>query len=484
MPSLTDVHQRLDRDRDAALRRLFELLRIPSVSADPAYAAPVREAASWLVSDLASIGFDVTRHETPGHPMVVGHHPGPAPDRPCVLYYGHYDVQPPDPVDQWATPPFEPQLIDVKGRKRIVGRGSSDDKGQLMTFVEAFRAWKAVHGTLPFRITVLLEGEEESGSRSLEPFLRAHRDELRADVGIVCDTSMWDERTPAITCMLRGLVYVEVTLHGPSHDLHSGAYGGAVVNPINALARVLAALHDGEGRVQIPGFYDEVRELSPQEAAAWKGLGFDEASFLSGAGLKTSMGERGRSVLERIWSRPTCDVNGIWGGYTGGGAKTVIPASASAKLSCRLVHAQDPARVFESLVRFFEERTPPGCRWQITQHSGAPAISVPTDSPWFQSARAGLEDVFGRPPVLIGSGGSIPVVGSLRTILGFDSLLVGFALDDDRIHSPNEKYELASFERGMKAHAAIMARIAERGAGQGSQPRSRSTRAPTPTAPR
>ena len=310
------------------------------------------------------------------------------------------------------------------------------------------------------KVTVLLEGEEESGSPSLDPFLETHANELAADVCLISDTGMWDIDTPAITYTLRGLVYAEVTLAGPSHDLHSGMYGGAVVNPANELLRILSALKDDRGIVQIPGFYDDVRELAEAEASQWAALGFDEAAFLAGAGLKTPTGEAGRSTLARIWSRPTCDINGIWAGYTGDGAKTVIPAQASAKLSFRLVSDQDPSKVFEGLESFLTERTPPDCRWQITSHGASPAVRVPTDSAYLAAACRGLESVFDRTPVLMGCGGSIPVVGSIQRILGFDSLLVGFGLDDDRVHSPNEKFELKCFRMGMKSHAAILSELA------------------------
>jgi acetylornithine deacetylase/succinyl-diaminopimelate desuccinylase-like protein len=446
---------------DEAIDRLKALLRIPSISTDPAYNDRTREAAEWLVADLASIGFDASVRDTAGHPMVVAHHPGPdGDDVPHVLYYGHYDVQPPDPVELWHSDPFEPAVVDGPRGRRIVARGAVDDKGQLMTFVEAFRAWQSVHGALPVRVTVLLEGEEESGSESLEPFLTAHRDELGADVCVVCDTGMWDIDTPAITYMLRGMMYEQVTLHGPGHDLHSGVYGGAVVNPINALCRILSELHDEYGRVQIPGFYDDVRELSDEERAQWEALGFDERGFLDTAGLATPFGESGRSTLERVWSRPACDVNGIWGGYTGEGAKTVIPAHASAKVSCRLVADQDPVKIREGLLAFLEQRTPPDCRWETRSFGNSGAIRVPTDSPYLAAAARGLEDVYGTRPVLMGCGGSIPVVGSIRRILGFDSLLVGFGLDDDRMHSPNEKFELRCFEQGIRSHAAILAHLA------------------------
>lgn len=455
------VIQQVNDNLPHAVKRLFALLEIPSISTDPAYNDQTRQAAQFMVDDLASIGFDTKLHDTDGHPMVTAHYPGPDEDNvPHVLYYGHYDVQPPDPLDLWNSPPFEPTLVDSEHGKSIVARGAVDDKGQLMTFVEAFRAWMAVHGSLPIKVTILLEGEEESGSPSLDPFLEANKEMLTADTCIVCDTGMWDVNTPAITYMLRGLVYTEVTLKGPSHDLHSGMYGGAVVNPINALTKVLSQLHNDDGVVQIPGFYDDVLPLSEEEIKQWETLGFDELEFLGTAGYKEPFGEKGRSTLERIWARPTCDINGIWGGYTGAGAKTVIGAQASAKVSCRLVANQDPDKIFESLKQFFQQRTPPGCKWEIQSHGVSPAIRVPTDSPYLQAAMAGLSETYSKDAVLIGTGGSIPLVGSIQRILGFDSLLIGFGLDDDRVHSPNEKFEMRCFEMGIKSHVAILEQLA------------------------
>ena len=402
--------------------------------------------------------------DTPGHPMVVAHFTPPSSngdDGPHILYYGHYDVQPPDPLELWKSKPFEPAIVKGEHGKRIVARGAVDDKGQVMTFIEAFRAWMNVHGTLPVKVTVLLEGEEESGSPSLDPFLKGNKKELAADVCVVSDTGMWNIDTPAITYMLRGLVYIEATLHGPSHDLHSGMYGGTLVNPINGLCEVIAQLHDEDGEIQIPGFYDDVEELSASEKKMWRGLGFKEKEFLAGAGVKKGFGEKGRSTIERMWSRPTCDVNGIFGGYTGKGAKTVIASHATAKISCRLVPAQDPKKIYNGLVKFLKDRTPPDCRWEIQSHGINPAIRVPTESPFLEAAVKGLKKTFSKEPVLIGCGGSIPLVGSVQRILGFDSLLVGFGLEDDRVHSPNEKFELRCFEMGMKSHATMLAAFAE-----------------------
>ena len=450
----------LDNNRDDRLDRLKTLLRIPSVSTDPAHAHDVHTAAECCATMLCESGINADVRRTDGHPMVVGHADGPA-DAPHILYYGHYDVQPPDPLELWDSTPFEPVIVDGANGPQIVARGASDDKGQLMMFVEAFRAWNDVHGGFPIRVTVLLEGEEESGSPSLEPFLKAHTDELRPDVCIVSDTGMWDPDTPAITTMLRGLVYLDVTLHGPSHDLHSGMYGGAVVNPLNALAKILGDLHDDEGRITIPGFYDDVLEPSEAELAQWDSLQFDESAFLGSAGLKTSTGEAKRTLLERIWSRPTLDINGITGGYGGEGAKTVIAAKASAKFSCRLVANMNPEAIERSIIAWLEARTPEGCHWSIHGHGCNPAIHVPTESPWLAAAQVGLEKIWNRQGVLIGCGGSIPVVGSFQQILGADSLLIGFGLDDDRVHSPNEKFDLASFDGGTRSHAAIVQSLAQ-----------------------
>ncbi|MDZ4831821.1 MAG: dipeptidase [Phycisphaerae bacterium] len=464
--ALEPVLAATDRLHDSAVERLKEFLRIPSVSTDPAFDAETRRAAEWSAAQLREIGFRAEVVKTQGHPMVLAHHDGPnVASAPRVLYYGHYDVQPADPLELWTSPAFEPAIVDgsmFKGQrgKRIVARGAVDDKGQVMTFIEAFRAWHTAHGTLPCGVTVMLEGEEESGSKSFEPFLKSHKDKLKADLCVVSDTGMWDIETPAITTMLRGLVYVEITLHGPSLDLHSGMFGGTLVNPINALASIIGQLHDAERRVQINGFYDDVQVLPDAIKKQWSTLPFDELEFLGEAGVKHPFGEKGYTTMERMWSRPTCDCNGIFGGYTGKGAKTVIGAHATAKISCRLVANQDPAKIFAALKRFFEDRCPPGCRVEIQSHGMSPAISVPTDSSWLRAAQRGLKQTFGKDAALIGTGGSIPAVGLMQRELGIDSLLVGFGLDDDHVHSPNEKFELACFKNGIRAHATMLAEFA------------------------
>ncbi len=453
------VLDELENNFDQAIDRLKDLLSIPSIGTDPAYQAETVKAAQWLADDLRSIGFEAELRATPGQPAVVAHHPGPGGDGPRLLYYGHYDVQPAEPLDLWTSPPFEPVVVEAERGPRIVARGAVDDKGQVMTFIEAFRAWQAVHGSLPAAVTVFLEGEEESGSPSLEGFLRKHQQELSADVCIVSDTGMWDIETPAIGVMLRGMVYVELTLHGPCQDLHSGLYGGAVPNPLNVLTGILGNLHDDDGRIQIPGFYDDIEDLSAIEES-WKQLDFDETAFLSHAGLHRSNGEAGRSTLERIWSRPTCDINGVVGGYTGEGTKTVIPAKASAKLSFRLVPGQDPVKVEKGLQAFIDTRLPEDCRIEITNLGASPALRIPTDSSFLKSAQSSLTKVFNKAPILTGIGGSIPAVGAIREHLGIDSILMGFGLEDDRVHAPNEKFELRCFKSGMRAHAAFLGELA------------------------
>ena len=455
---LSPVLDQIDRDLPAALDRLSALLRIPSISTDPAYKTQVREAADWLVKDLKGLGFDARRDDTPGHPMVVAH--GGAENGPHLLFYGHYDVQPVDPLDLWHTDPFDPQLQDTPNGKVIRARGSSDDKGQLMTFVEACRAWLSVHGSLPVKLTFFLEGEEESGSPSLVPYMKEHRDALRADIALICDTGLFDAQTPAITTMLRGLVGQEVIVHGPDRDLHSGSFGGAAMNPARVLSKILAALHDEDGRVTIPGFYDGVPELSNALRAQWDGLGFDADAFLGAVGLKHPAGEKGRSALEMIWSRPTAEINGMISGYTGAGFKTVLPARASAKVSFRLVGQQDPHAIRAAFQDFVRARIPADCKVEFIEHGASPASVMETSHPAFEAARRALSDEWPRPAAFTGSGGSIPIAGYFKTILGMDSMLIGFAKDDDQIHSPNEKYDLDSFHRGIRSWARIIDAIA------------------------
>jgi acetylornithine deacetylase/succinyl-diaminopimelate desuccinylase-like protein len=461
MASLDGVLARTDANHPEAIERLKDFLRIPTVSTDPAFKHEVRRGAAWCEAQLREVGFEAKVMETGGHPMVVGSHPGPrGVTAPRVLFYGHYDVQPADPLELWESPPFEPVVVQGPHGPRIVARGAVDDKGQVMTFLEALRAWHACAGGPPCPVTVMIEGEEECGSDHLEPFMREHAKLLDADVAVVSDTGMWDVDTPAITTMLRGLVYIEATLTGPSHDLHSGLYGGSLANPINALARMVASLHQADGRVAIDGFYDDVRPLPDRTKAQWSRLDFDEKAFLAAAGVSQGFGEPGFDAMARTWCRPTCDCNGIVGGYTGEGAKTVIASRATVKLSCRLVADMDPEKVFRQLEAHLKARVPAGYRLDLKSFGRNPPIRVADESPYLAAAERGLEQVYGRAAVRIGSGGSIPAVGSIQRILGMESLLVGFGLDDDRVHSPNEKFELTCFRRGSLSHAAILQHLA------------------------
>jgi acetylornithine deacetylase/succinyl-diaminopimelate desuccinylase-like protein len=453
---------RIDADLPAALDRLMDLLRIPSISTDPAFAADCARAAHWLVDDLRALGFDAAVRPTSRHPMVVAHCDAPDPAHPGrhLLFYGHYDVQPVDPLNLWHRDPFDPAIEDTPRGRVIRARGASDDKGQLMTFLEACRAWKAVHGRLPARLTIFLEGEEESGSPSLIPFMQDNAAELKADLALICDTGLFESTAPAIVTMLRGLLGEELTIHAASKDLHSGMYGGAAQNPIRVLTRILAGLHDADGRVQVPGFYDGVTELPDAIRAQWQALAFDHARFLGDVGLSHPAGEVDRTPLEMIWSRPTAEVNGIWGGYTGDGFKTVLPAEAHAKVSFRLVGDQDPDALRLAFRAWVEGQLPPDCRVEWKGHGNSPAGVMAITDPAFEAARIALGEEWGRAAAYVGCGGSIPIAGYFKTHLGMDAMLLGFGRDDDQIHSPNEKYDVESFHRGIRSWARVLARLA------------------------
>ncbi len=460
MAELNAVLSKADANLENSLDRLCALVRIKSISTDPAYAQNCREAAQWLVGTLNELGFTASVRDTPGHPMVVAHHDGPK-DAPHVLFYGHYDVQPVDPLDLWTTDPFEPEIRELSpGRKVITGRGTSDDKGQLMTFVEACRAYKDTHGALPCRVSILFEGEEESGSTSLKPFLEANAEELKADLAMVCDTGMWDAETPAISVSLRGLTGEEITVKAASRDLHSGHYGGVAANPIHILTKILGDMHDENGRVTIANFYDGVAETPDDIKTMWDSLGRTAENFLGDIELSIPSGEKGRSVLEQTWARPTAEVNGIQGGYTGEGFKTVIAAQASAKVSFRLVGDQDPHAIRANFRDFVKQRIPADCSVEFTKHGTSGAIHLSYDSPDLAKAQAALHEEWGKPTAIIGMGGSIPIVGDFQSMLGMESLLVGFALEDDCIHSPNEKYDVRSFHKGVRSWVRILDALA------------------------
>jgi acetylornithine deacetylase/succinyl-diaminopimelate desuccinylase-like protein len=463
MANVDQVLEQVKKNEPQSIQRWMDWLRIPSISTDPKYAKDTRRAAEWASAQLRECGFRTEIRETqngdrPGHPVVMAWSDGAKEyTGPHVLFYGHYDVQPADPLELWESPPFEPVLKS----DRVVARGAVDDKGQVMTFLEAMRAWKEASGRTAggVKMTVLLEGEEETGSISLPAFVKKHKQELKGcEICLISDTGMIAKDKPAITYGVRGLAYTEITLHASNQDLHSGLWGGRCPNPNTELAKVLAQLWDKDRKVTIPGFYDDVRPLAQSERDAWKRLPFSAAEALKKIGLppEADVGESGYSALEREWARPTAEINGIWGGYTGPGAKTVIPAKASAKVSFRLVADQDPEKITKLFFKWLEERTPPGCRWELTDHHGGWGATVPTDSPLLKAAARALEKAAGTPAALIKSGGSIPVAGLLKAELGLETIFMGFGLDDDRVHSPNEKFELDCFRLGTRAHALFV----------------------------
>ncbi len=459
MSTLDAVLSRIDQDFDQSLERLFALLRIASVSTDPAYKEQCRAAAEHVAADLDSIGFSSSVRPTEGHPVVVGKANGA--NGPRVLFYGHYDVQPVDPLNLWKTPPFEPSIETLPdGRRIIVARGACDDKGQAMTFIEACRAYKAVTGKLPLPITMMIEGEEECGSQHLFKFVRDNADEFKLDLALVCDTAMWDQQTPAVTTSLRGLVYEEVKITCADRDLHSGVFGGAAQNPLRILSQILGAIWDDNGRVTVPGFYDGVSDLPSDIKADLAALDLTPEKFLGPIGLKDSVGEKGRLLIEQITTRPTAEINGLIGGYTGDGAKTVIPGEAKAKVSFRLVGQQDPNKIRDAFRAFVRERVPADCKVEFGNFGVAPPLQLSFDNPALNKARTALAEEWGHKAVTVGAGGSIPIVADFKNVLGMDSLLVGFALDDDRVHSPNEKFDVKCYHKGIRSWARILDALA------------------------
>ncbi|TNJ40604.1 M20/M25/M40 family metallo-hydrolase [Phaeobacter sp. B1627] len=455
-----DILDYAEANMQASLERLFELIRIPSVSTDPAYRADCRRTAEWLAADLKNMGADASARETIGHPMVLGHFNAPQ-DKPKVLFYGHYDVQPADPLALWDGDPFEPVLVTgPDGKPDIRARGASDDKGAMMTFVEACRAWISVRGALPVGVSVLFEGEEESGSQSLGPFLAETAEELACDAVLVCDSDQWDADTPAITTMIRGICGQELTVRTANRDLHSGIYGMAARNALTLMCDLMASLRAPDGSVAIDGFYDGVEEPDPLVAEAWSRQHFDGDTFLNDIGLSLPAGETSRTIQEQVWTRPSLDLHGVWGGYTDPGFKTVIPCEAHAKLSFRLVAGQDPARIAELFQSHINARLPQDCSVEFHDRTMGQPIALPVSSPYLQAALAGLKDEWGT-AAISGMGGSIPIIPQLKAATGADALLVGFAALDNRIHAPNEKFDLESFERGIRSWIHILHRLSE-----------------------
>lgn len=448
---MTRIDDYLTQNGGRFVEELKQLLRIPSVSADPARKADVRQAAKFVRDQLAAAGLSAELVETPGHPIVHAHWLS-AQNAPTVLIYGHYDVQPPDPLDEWITPPFEPT---VRG-DHLFARGATDDKGQMFTHVKALEAWFKTSNRLPVNVHVVIEGEEEVGSANLDNFLKERRAELASDVAVISDTSQYAPGQPAITYGLRGIAACEITVRGPRQDLHSGVFGGAVTNPVNALCRLIGDLHDSAGRIQIPGFYDDVVPLTDAERRGMAALPFDESKFTQELGVPAPFGESGFTTLERRWARPTCDVNGIKGGYQGEGPKTIIPASATAKITCRLVPRQAPEKIAATLEHHLRMRCPPGVELDFKTWHGCPAFVVDANSPYLDAAKMAIKTAFGIAPVLIREGGSIPVVATFREVLGLDTLLLGWGQNTDNLHGPNEHFSLTDFHRGTRASAHLL----------------------------
>jgi acetylornithine deacetylase/succinyl-diaminopimelate desuccinylase-like protein len=453
--ALEQVDAYLEKHRDHFEAQLKDLIRIPSVSAQPDHDPDTQRAATFVRDDLAAIGLKAELISTQRHPLVYAEWLG-APGQPTLLVYGHYDVQPPEPLEPWLSPPFEPTIRDGN----LYARGATDDKGQMFTHLKAAQAWLKATGSLPVNVKFLIEGEEEIGGVNLETYVAEHRDRLACDYAVISDTSQFAPGMPAITYGLKGLAYFEIHVQGANRDLHSGTYGGAVANPLNALATILASLKGADGKIRIEGFYDAVKPLEDWERAEFARMPFSEAEFQADLAVPALVGEEGYTTLERKWARPTCDVHGLFGGYSGPGPKTVLPCKAGAKLSFRLVPDQDPKTVGELFRAHVRKFTPPGVSVEVITQQGAPAVLVSVDSPGFRAAVRAIEAGFGTKPVFIREGGSIPVVGLLKQHLKVDTLLLGWGQNDDNLHGPNEKFSLADFHRGIKAGAHLLEELA------------------------
>ena len=453
---LNENHDRFESD-------LFEWLRMPSIGTDSAYDADIRKTAEWLAQKFIDMGLKTETIETCGHPLIYAESPK-VEGAPTVLVYGHYDVQPPDPLELWETPPFEPTVRDGK----VFARGATDDKGQMITHVFGVEAYLKTKGSLPIQVKFLIEGEEESGGAGLEAFLNGEYDaevpvkeKISADIAVISDCSQYGPGQPAITYGLKGITYYQVNLTGPNRDLHSGGFGGTVANPANVLCKMMAALIDEKGRVQIPGFYDDVEELTDREREQFSQLGFSDQEYQEELGLKALAGEEGYTTLERRWARPTFDINGLWSGYQGEGAKTVLPAKAGAKFSCRLVPNQNPEVIQEGMRKMLEGLCPDSIEMEFIALHGAPGFVLSLDSPFMEAAADAIEKGFGVRPVFVRSGGSIPVVNAFTEMLGIDTLLLGWGQDDDNLHSPNEKFSLEDFHRGIKSSCCLWDEVAK-----------------------
>ena len=453
---MQEVIDTIQSGKDEHIEKLKDWLRIPSVSTDSKHKDDVRRAGEFVMEELREGGFDVEMHDTPGHPVVTGSWLG-APGEKTLLVYGHYDVQPPDPVDLWRHGPFEPT---IEG-ENIVARGATDDKGQALALVRGISAYLKVAGKLPINVKFLIEGEEEIGSPNLSPFIEANKDMLAADVVLVSDCSQFGPGRPAITVALKGLMYFDIEVVGPNRDLHSGSFGGGVENPGHALCKILSSLKDDNGRITIPGFYDDVVDLTTDERAAFAELPFDEDGYRDDLGVKQLHGEEGYTTVERTWARPTLDVNGLLCGWTGEGAKTVLPSKASGKFSMRLVANQDPDKIKQITADHIQSICPETVRVTVTPLHGAVPVLVPSDSPYLAAAKRAMAQGFGTEPVFIREGGSIPVVATFKQLLGIDTILMGLGLHDDNAHSPNEKFNLGDYQRGIETVAYLLDEIAQ-----------------------
>jgi succinyl-diaminopimelate desuccinylase len=450
----------LETEADRFEAELCELLKIPSISADPECRKDVARAGEWVAEQFRGLGFATELVPTAGHPLVYAESPAVS-GAPTALVYGHYDVQPVEPLEAWTSPPFEPTRRDGN----LYARGATDDKGQMLTHIKSAEAWIKTEGRLPLNLKYVIEGEEEVGSENLAKYIAANADRLACDCVVISDGGQFAPGQPAINYGLRGIAYFELHVTGPNRDLHSGSFGGSITNPANALAQILAALIDDRGKVQIPGFYDDVVPLSEREIHELGSLDFDEQRYLRQVGVSDATGEEGYTLLQRRWARPTYDVCGLWSGYQGEGAKTVLPAKAAAKFSFRLVPNQDPKKITAGLRRRLAELTPPGITLELVEFHNSPGVLVPLESPYVAAAARAIEAAFGRPPVFTREGGSIPIVSTFHAALGAVTLLIGWGQDDDNTHSPNEKFCLTDFHRGIKASARLWQELSEVGAG-------------------
>lgn len=453
---MTSWDEYIQANRQRFEAELCALLRIKSVSADEQYRDEVHRASEWVANQFREMRFATEIVPTDGHPVVFASSP-PLPGRPTVLVYGHYDVQPPDPLEEWISPPFEPTVRDGN----LYARGATDDKGQMLTHIKSAEAWVRTEGSVPLNLKYLIEGEEEVGSEHLDDFIRKNQEKLACDCVVISDTCQFGPGIPAITYGLKGIAYYEVRLTGPRQDLHSGTFGGAVTNPANALSRMLASLVDEEGRITVPGFYEDVIPLTEKERQQFAALPFDEVAFRSQLGVEALNGEKGFTTLERRWARPTYDINGLWSGYQGQGAKTVLPARAGAKFSFRLVPKQDPKKITAALKQSLARLCPPGIKMDFISYHAAPGVVVPLDSPYMAAAATAIEKGFGKKPVFIREGGSIPVVNTFQDLLNAPTLLLGWGRDDDNTHSPNEKFNLDDFHRGIRTSAHLWQELSQ-----------------------